>query len=316
MAKSKDPKIGNAGDPFATDEFVIIGDASGQCSAKDMLAAYKGDARACAVIAEIVDRQRTKKPPPVEFIRTLRNGVTKPIVYVNLGSCAEHSDGYNVLVDGRNRLTGLDIVNADRAAESQPRPPLGIRAMQLPLPRDPAEAVSLVREYMINANNTVAMSPSSMADRAAKLSRDGESTQAIAHRLMIREAIAETEVPFLLALYKCVEEIQDAYDAGDIGRPGIMAVSERPDVEQRTWLAVKMTPAAERKTRGYAPPATFLGAAARHLADAGKKELSDVLTWFAAPNAEAFAALPKSTQAALEKAGLNPATQRIRRAGK
>ncbi len=298
-------------------QFVVIGDVGE--TEDEIRAAYAGNAWAQEVIGALLDRHRTWQEPTPEFIAACRNGIKSPVHFVLLGEDIDGKDRA-ALVDGRQRWISVNIHNDERVEMVPPKPMFGMNGIRIVLPKGNAtEAARIVREWKNDSNATVPMSRASIAERVQEERRANPSigNEACAAAVYLRASDAH-EIPKYAAFAECVIEIQRAEEVGDLKWSEVPAVrlATLTESAQREWLDNKLSPKGERPTRGYAPPATFLGAAARHLADAGKKELSDVLTWFAAPNAEAFAALPKSTQAALEKAGLNPATQRIKRAGK
>ncbi len=295
----------------ALDGWIVIGY---DYTEREALDAYAGNDRACALIRAVRDLQRTKAPPPEEFWRELLDGVNDPIRFVNLGKDGSGVE-WLVVVDGRNRCMGAE--QASKVLVSRGEEPLRILGMEIELPRDTDKAVHIVLTWKTKSAVRVAMKPSHWAERAAEWNERKLPLDLIGEKMMLPPLGRERRVGESLALYKCIQPIQDAVDSGALrDMKGILAVAEKPDDDQEAWLAGKLTPASEKKARGYAVPATFHGAAARHLAAAKKGELSDVFNWLAAPTPEAWEALSATVRTALELSGYNPLTQRIRRAAK
>ncbi len=282
------------------------------------LKAYDGNAHAQALLRAVEDVQRTQEPPPPEFWRELIDGVNEPIRFINLGNAKDGSGEWLVVVDGRNRCMGAEPASDFLEAQGLPR--LIVPGIELELPRDTDKAVHLVLTYKTRSAARVGMLPSHWAERAREWKARNLPLDAIGAKLLIAEGPnREHAVTQYLALAKCIQPIQTAINKGatrDLVWPvkGILKVAEMSDTDQAEWLENKLAPKGERKTRGYAVAANYLGAVAREL-DASKEEkaLAKALTWLASPNPEAFAALSPAARSAFEKMGYNPKTGRFAR---
>lgn len=305
-------RVTHADDPR---QFVVIGDVGE--TEDEIRAAYAGNAWVQEVIGALLDRHRTWQEPPPEFVASCRNGVKSPAHYVLLG---EDNDGKDraALIDGRQRWISLNIHNDARVEMVPPKPLLPLDGIRVLLPMgNAAEAARIVREWKNDGNATVPMSRASIAERVQEALRENvnSSNEAVAAAVYLRASDAH-EVPKYAAFALLVLEIQRAEEVGDIKWSEVPAerLAKLGAAAQREWLENKMAPTAEKKTRGYAPPATFVSAAARHFATGKRKDLAAVLNWLAAPTQAAFDVLDKDIREGFEVCGLNVATQRIKRA--
>lgn len=226
---------------------VIDGPNPGDLSEAQIRALYKGDKRAQEVITAILDKQRAQEPAPEYFWHTCRDGIIKAVQYVDLG---EGSDGISRLpiADGRHRKDSAVKVIAERAAVNDPRPFL-FPTLNVPIPADPMKAAEIVRRIKTVSNIHVAMAPSHQAARAFEHYAGGAmSYYAVGVTIGLRAEVAEQEVPRLLALAMCIEEVQMTVNADPTLLPvvgkwrSVAGEMIKSPAQQREWLAARLAP--------------------------------------------------------------------------
>lgn len=240
----------------------VDGHNEGDKSLADLLDCYKGNRWACEVIRACIDKKRAGEGAEPFFWHRLRDGVTHPIRYVDLGE-DRHGEIHLVIADGRHRKAGLILVNEERASSSEPEP-LDLPAWALKLPKgdvNAEKAAEIARQVKSNSNIYNSMKPSHLAARAAEHAACGNSNAVIAKKLglAVDADLAEEVIPWYVALSQAVDEIQDAADLGKIEVKEIRKICKPSGdlkltpAEQRAWIAARLAPR-ERKPRDTSGP--------------------------------------------------------------
>lgn len=278
--------------------------------AHELKALYAGNEWSCKVIQALVDRRAEKGPPPAYFWKALRGGVTHAIHVVSLGIDTNGKE-WIVVAEGRNRTLGLREVNIER--EQAADEPLEIEVQLVTLPRasDGIAAALRALDLKITSNVHVPMAPSDTADRVMELSDQGLPPASIAHKLGLREEVADVEVPQYLALAQCVDEVRNAVDAGTLALAKCIRLAKKSEDAQRAAVAPKEKSAAREQRRTL--PGDFMTSWAAALPS--KYDAAIAALKFAAGDLRAIDGYPSLKEAA-EKAGIDFETGRVKRAEK
>lgn len=276
--------------------------------ADELKAHYAGNAWSCKVIQALVDRRAEKGPPPAYFWKALRGGVNHAIHVVSLGIDANGKE-WIVVAEGRNRTLGLREVNIER--EQAADEPLEIEVQLVTLPRaaDGIAAALRALDLKITSNVHVPMAPSDTADRVMELSDQGLPPASIAHKLGLREEVAEVEIPQYIALAQCVDEVREAVDAGALPIAKCIRLAKKSEEAQRAAVAPKEKGAPREQRRTL--PGDFAKTWAEKLPT--KYDAASAVLKFMAGDLTALDGYPSLKQAA-EEAGIDFETGRVKRA--
>jgi hypothetical protein len=251
--KDQKRKIGRGGAETLVgppEEFIVIGvdvDADALCKKYPNPDTSKAHARAQAIIRGVVDRTRTKGPPPDWFVQSLAGGVRQFPTVANLGPDSKGRI-WIVHVVGRQRNTGLRIWNKKHPDDTH-----DLTCVLAPLKHNDKAGIDAeldALEANAESNVFVAMAPSSLGDHAARLKAKGKSDAYIAGRIGARDA---EHVRQLVALSECCEAVQQEVDAGRVALAACVALSKLAPEEQER--RVKRTAAASANGGGRAQAA-------------------------------------------------------------
>jgi hypothetical protein len=286
------------------DQFTVIG---ADISAAELIERFDGNPWAQEVIKALKDRRAERGDPPAFFWMSLRDqGAHTAIRFVNLGNDAKGVP-WLVVVDGRNRVLGLRKVNIERQALGQEAFLLKVEILNLPRGKDGIRAHLAALETKTVANISVAMRPSDNADRALDFERMGMSHLDIARKIGIRDEVAADEVPALIALAQCVDEVRAAVDAGTLPLAKCIRLAKRTEDQQRAAVAPKeRKPREQRRTL----PGEFAKAWAEKLPETF--DVAVAALRFMGGDLTALDEYP-TLKSAAEKAGLDFETGRVKR---
>lgn len=236
-------------------------------SAVDLKARYAGTKRhayICEIIDGAVQRQRTKRPPSLAFIRGLRRAKQIPSLSVcDLGRDGT-KDGWET-IDGKKRKAGVNHViiidgrqrgmatreNNRLDADEHGKPPRMLECNYVTFPA--AGTRDAVVLFKVGANVREHRTFSSRAEDAADMRRGGYSDEDIAPYVEARDA---AEVALLCDLDGCVDAVKDAVDDGSVALAAVKTIATLNHAEQ-----------ARRVARRSATPAGGNGAAAKRARD-------------------------------------------------
>lgn len=243
----------------APESYTVIGV---DITPEKLVAKYKGSRQEGDVIAAVVQKYRTAKPPPDSFVRTLRRGIHEPIIICDLGADAK-GKSWAVVVEGRQRVVGARIINAEVDAGGGGLR-LDVPAVFRPFARKTAGLDAVM--VKITSNARVAMTPSMRAEDALDL-----DARSVSHEEIVGAGLASTaeEVPLLLALAACCDEVKASVDAGVTPLADCRTLSALPTDEQARRILRKTAPS-RKAADAAAPPRPRARAAslARGVADA------------------------------------------------
>jgi hypothetical protein len=207
-------------------------------------------------------------------------------------------------------VLGLRKVNIERQALGQEAFLLKVEILNLPRGKDGIRAHLAALETKTVANISVAMRPSDNADRALDFERMGMSHLDIARKIGIRDEVAADEVPALIALSQCVDEVRDAVDAGTLPLAKCIRLAKKTEDQQRAAVAPKeRKPREQRRTL----PGEFAKAWAEKLPETF--DVAVAALKFMGGDLTALDEYP-TLKSAAEKAGLDFETGRVKRAEK
>lgn len=268
--------------------------------------AYAGNAWACKVIQALVDRRAEKGCPPAYFWKALRGGVNHAIHVVSLGLDANKHE-WIVVAEGRNRTLGLRQVNAEREEKGEDALEIEVQLVTLPRGADGIAAALRALDLKITSNVHVPMAPSDTADRVAELDAQNLPPVGIAHKLGLREEVAEIEIPQYLALAKCTDEVRAAVDSGALPLAKCIRLAKKNEDAQRAAVAPKENkPREKRRTL----PGEFAKAWSEKLPP--KYDAACAVLMFMSGDLKALDEYPTIKKAA-EDAGLDFETGRVKR---
>jgi hypothetical protein len=278
-------------------------------TAADLKKHYAGNVWSCKVIQALVDRRAEKGPPPAFFWKALRGGVNHAIHVVSLGIDTNGKE-WIVVAEGRNRTLGLREVNIEREKESEEPLEIEVQLVTLPRAADGIAAALKALDLKITSNVHVPMAPSDTADRVMELSDQGLPPASIAHKLGLREEVADVEIPQYLALAKCVDEVRTAVDTGTLALAKCIRLAKKSEDQQRAAVAPKeRKPREQRRTL----PGEFAKAWAEKLPETF--DVAVAALKFMGGDLTALDEYP-TLKSAAEKAGLDFETGRVKRAEK
>jgi hypothetical protein len=154
------------------------------------------------------------------------------------------------------------------------------------------------------------MRPSDNADRALDFERMGMSHLDIARKIGIRDEVAADEVPALIALSQCIDEVREAVDAGTLPLARCIRLAKKSEDQQRAAVAPKeRKPREQRRTL----PGEFAKAWAEKLPETFNVAVAALK--FMGGDLKALDEYP-TLKSAAEKAGLDFETGRVKRAEK
>lgn len=231
------------------EEFTVIG---ADITAEKLSALYpdesKAHARARAIIRGVVDRTRTKGPPPDWYVATFVGGVEEPPSAANLGPDKKGRIWFPI-VKGRQRTMGLREWNRKNPKEAH-----DLTCFLAPLKHNDAAGIDAELDALESntvSNAFVAMPDSGKADHAARLKAKGRSVAEIVGRVGARDA---AHVAQLLALAECCEKVQNEVDAGHVLLADALVLCKLTPVEQVRRVARKQAGNGKAAKDASAPP--------------------------------------------------------------
>lgn len=233
----------------APEEFTIIGS---DISAEKLSALYpdesKAHERARAIIRGVVDRTRTKGPPPDWFVASLSGGVTQFPTVANLGPDRKGRIWFPMVI-GRQRNGGLREWNRRNPGNAHE-----LTCVIAPLKHNDKAGIDAeldALEANAESNVFVAMPDSGKADHAARLKSKGKADADIAGRIGARDA---EHVKQLLALAECCEKVQAEVDAGHVLLADALVLCKLTPEEQARRVARKQAGNGKAAKDASAPP--------------------------------------------------------------
>lgn len=221
---------------------------------------------AADIIGAVVQKYRTAKPPPRYFVNSLTGGVNEPVVLCDLGPDAK-GKSWAVVVDGRQRVLGLRIVNEENVAARPALPRLMLAGVFRAFAHKGAGLAAAMVKAVSNVH--VAMTPSQRADDAVDLNGRGVGLADIATAVGARDV---AEVNLLLVLADCHEDVKVAVDTGKIGLAAVADLSKHKPEEQARRVARKDAGPGRAGKDAAAPPR--VKALARPVAEAMAEQLT------------------------------------------
>lgn len=287
------------------DQFMVIG---ADITAAELIERFAGNTWAIEVIRALKDRRAERGDPPDYFWMSLRSqGVLVPIRFVNLKTDSRGVP-WLVVVAGRNRVLGLRKVNRERLALGQEAFDIKAEILNLPRDKEGIKAAFAALDVKTAENISVAMRPSDNADRALEWHNKGMTDRDIAVKLGVREEVAEKEIPALIALSQCIDEVREAVDAGTLPLARCIRLAKKSEDQQRAAVAPKeRKPREQRRTL----PGEFAKAWAERLPETF--DVAVAALKFMGGDLTALDDYP-TLKSAAEKAGLDFETGRVKRA--
>jgi hypothetical protein len=230
------------------DKYTVIGVDIDAAALIKRYVGTKGAQYAADVIGAVVQKHRTAGPPPPRFVRSLIGGVNEPVILCDLGADAK-GKSWAVVVDGRQRVLGLRLVNESNDAAKPKLPRLKLAGVFRAFAHSGAGlAASLVKCV---SNVHVSRTHSQRADDAVDLDGRGVGYDDIATAVDARDV---AEVAILLSLAGCAPEVQAAVDAGQVALADVAELAKHDHAEQARRVARK-TAGPSRAAKTDAAPA-------------------------------------------------------------
>jgi hypothetical protein len=182
--------------------------------------AFASDPQACAYIDAAIDSRATQPQDP-GFVASCSSGVHEPIIVTNIGT---NSEPCLIVIEGRQRTRAMRSINAERAAESPPAPPLSLSAIIRNF-SSPKKA----REVKVSTGVSVNLSALQRAERAQELLDAGIAPVDVAPLVGCTSVKALKHVMEILA---APEEVKDALTAGEVTAQAVREMRHLSATEQ------------------------------------------------------------------------------------